>query len=110
MRERLRELRRPEDQFIYDIVACRASRMRLIAVLFNYNIQSVVIRYGFPLRSANHLEILQRYLANIDESAYEDALDIERGPLLGNLLSELAPGTRSLPGYRCRGGRHRRQR
>ena len=91
LRERLRELRRPEDQFVYDIVSVPSFEDALIAVLFNYNIQSVVIRYGFPLRSANHLEILQRYLANIDESAYEDALDIERGPLLGNLLSELRP-------------------
>ena len=59
--------------------------------MFNYNIQTVVIRYGFPLHSVNHLEILQRYLANIDETAYEDALDIERGPQLGNLLAELRP-------------------
>ena len=91
LRERLQELRRPEDQFIYDIVAVPSFEDALIAVLFNYNIQSVVIRYGFPLRSANHVEILHRYLANIDESAYEDALDIERGPQLGNLLSELRP-------------------
>jgi arginine decarboxylase len=91
LRERLRELRRPEDQFVYDTVSVPSFEDALIAVLFNYNIQSVVIRYGFPLRSANHLEILQRYLANIDESAYEEALDLERGPLLGNLLAELRP-------------------
>ncbi len=91
LRERLRELRRPEDQFVYDIVSVPSFEDALIAVLFNYNIQSVVIRYGFPLRSANHLEILQRYLTNIDESAYEEALDLERGPLLGNLLAELRP-------------------
>ncbi len=91
LRESLRELRRPEDQFVYDIVSVPSFEDALIAVLFNYNIQSVVIRYGFPLRSANDLEILQRYLANIDDSTYEDALDIERGPLLGNLLSELRP-------------------
>jgi arginine decarboxylase len=91
LRGRLRELRRPEDQFVYDIVTVPSFEDALIAVLFNYNIQSVVIRYGFPLRSANHLEILQRYLANIDESAYEEALDLERGPLLGNLLAELRP-------------------
>ncbi|MCP4470361.1 MAG: ornithine decarboxylase [Gammaproteobacteria bacterium] len=91
LRDRLRELRRTEDQFIYDIVSVPSFEDALIAVLFNYNIQSVVIRYGFPLRSANHLEILHRYLANVDESAYENALDIERGPLLGNLLSELRP-------------------
>jgi len=91
LRDRLRELRRSEDQFVYDVVSVPSFEDALIAVLFNYNIQSVVIRYGFPLRSANHLEILQRYLVNVDETEYEEALDIERGPQLGNLLSELRP-------------------
>ena len=91
LRENLHALRRPEDSFVYDIVVVPSFEDALIAVLFNYNIQAVVIRYGFPLRSDNHLEILQRYLARINESEYEDALDIERGPLLGNLISELRP-------------------
>ena len=91
MRESLRKLRRPEDHFIYDIVVVPSFEDALIAVLFNYNIQVAVIRYGFPLRSEHHLEILQRYLVKIDESEYEDSLDIERGPLLGNLLAELRP-------------------
>jgi len=91
IRESLRKLRRPEDHFIYDIVVVPSFEDALIAVLFNYNIQVAVIRYGFPLRSEHHLEILQRYLAKIDESEYEDSLDIERGPLLGSLLAELRP-------------------
>ena len=91
MRESLRKVRRPEDRFIYDIVVVPSFEDALIAVLFNYNIQAAVIRYGFPLRSVNHLEILQRYLATIDETEYEDALDNTRGPLLGNLLAEVRP-------------------
>jgi arginine decarboxylase len=91
IREGLRNMRRPEDQFIYDIVVVPSLEDALIAALFNYNIQAAVIRYGFPLRSVNHLEILQRYLARINELEYEDSLDTERGPLLGNLLSELRP-------------------
>ena len=91
MREGMRKMRRPEDHFIYDIVVVPSFEDALIAVLFNYNIQVAVIRYGFPLRSQHHLEILQRYLAKIDESEYEDSLDIERGPQLGSLLAELRP-------------------
>ncbi|MCP4186899.1 MAG: ornithine decarboxylase [Gammaproteobacteria bacterium] len=91
IRTSLRNLRRPEDQFVYDIVVVPSLEDALIAVLFNYNIQVAVIRYGFPLRSVNHLEILQRYLARINESDYEDALDTERGPFLGSLLAELRP-------------------
>ena len=62
IREGLRKMRRPEDQFVYDIVVVPSLEDALIAVLFNYNIQAAVIRYGFPLHSVNHLEILQRYL------------------------------------------------
>jgi arginine decarboxylase len=91
IRDGLRNMRRPEDQFVYDIVVVPSLEDALIAVLFNYNIQAVVIRYGFPLRSVNHLEILQRYVAKINETDYEDFLDTERGPLLGNLLAELRP-------------------
>ena len=91
IRKNLKELRRPEDQFIYDVVVVPSLEDALIAVLFNYNIQSVVIRYGFPLHSVNHLDILQRYLARINEIEFEDSLDSERGPLLGNLLAELRP-------------------
>ncbi|MFV2032601.1 MAG: ornithine decarboxylase, partial [Gammaproteobacteria bacterium] len=91
IRDGLRNMRRPEDYFVYDIVVVPSFEDALIAVLFNYNIQVAVIRYGFPLRSVNHLEILQRYLAKIDEADYEDTLDTERGPLLGNILSELRP-------------------
>jgi arginine decarboxylase len=57
LRENLHELRRPEDQFVYDIVVVPSFEDALIAVMFNYNIQVAVIRYGFPLRSVNHLEI-----------------------------------------------------
>ncbi|MFT7674724.1 MAG: arginine decarboxylase [Gammaproteobacteria bacterium] len=91
IRENLHRLRRPEDDFVYDTVVVPSLEDALIAVLFNYNIQAVVIRYGFPLRSVNHLEILQRYLVKLNDVEYEDTLDIERGPLLGNLLSEIRP-------------------
>ena len=91
LRENLRKTRRPEDRFVYDIVVVSSLEDALIAVLFNYNIQVCVLRYGFPLRSKNHLEILQRYLAHIDEGEYEDTPDNERGPLLGALLAELRP-------------------
>ena len=91
LRDSLERLRRPEDDFVYDIVVVPSFEDALIAILFNFNIQAAVIRYGFPLHSVNHLEILQRYLEKIDETAYEEALDIERGPLLGNLMAELRP-------------------
>ena len=87
----LNEMRRPDDQFHYEIVTVPSFEDALIAVLFNYNIQACVIRYGFPFRSKNHLEILQRLLAGIDESDAEEKPDNDRGPMLGAMISELRP-------------------
>ena len=91
LRSGLREMRRPEDRFHYEIVTVPTFEDALIAILFNYNIQACVIRYGFPFRSKNHLEVLQRLLAGIDESDVEDKPDHDRGPLLGRKIAELRP-------------------
>lgn len=66
IRSRLLEKRRDGDEFIYDAVFVPTYEDALIAVLFNYNIQSCVLRYSFPLRSRNQVEVLREYLATID--------------------------------------------
>ena len=86
-----RDITREEDDFTYNIVAVPSFEDALIAVLFNYNIQACVLRYEFPLRSKNHLPILQRYLKSISEVEYEDMPDIGYGPLLGYFLAQLRP-------------------
>lgn len=91
LKANLRQVRRPEDDFIYDVVIVSSLEDALIATLFNYNIQACVIRYGFPLHSKNHLELLQRYLSHIDERDYEDTPEKERGPLLAGLINDLRP-------------------
>ncbi len=91
LRENLHRMRRAEDKFIYDITVVPSFEDALIATLFNYNIQACVIRYGFPLESKNHLEILQRYLSSVNESTYHDVPENDRGPLLAAKLSELRP-------------------
>ena len=91
LRDGLAEIARPEDDFVYNIVVVPSFEDALIAILFNYNIQACVIRYEFPLRSKNHLKVLQRYLSRIDESEYENMPDIGHGPMLGAMLAELRP-------------------
>ena len=91
LRNGLREMRRPDDRFHYEVITVPTFEDALIAVLFNYNIQACVIRYGFPFRSKNHLEVLQRYLSGLNESDAEEQPDNDRGPLLGAMISELRP-------------------
>ena len=91
LRVGLREMRRPEDRFVYDTVVVPSFEDALIAVMFNYNIQCVVIRYGFPFSSANKLEVLQRYITGLEDTDAEEQTNIDRGPLLGSVLAELRP-------------------
>ena len=91
LKQGLTRISREEDNFVYNIVSVPSFEDALIAVLFNYNIQACVLRYEFPLRSKNHVEILQRYLNSISDVDYEDMPDIGCGPLLGHFLSQLRP-------------------
>jgi arginine decarboxylase len=85
------KISRDEDNFVYNLVSVPSFEDALIAILFNYNIQACVLRYEFPLRSKNHLKILQRYLSSLSDVEYDELPDIGHGPLLGYYLSQLRP-------------------
>ncbi|HSA82574.1 MAG TPA: hypothetical protein VLE23_17285, partial [Geminicoccaceae bacterium] len=87
----LREMRRPEDRFVYETIVVPSFEDALIAVLLNYNIQTVVIRYSFPLRSRHRFELLHRELAQLEESELDDAAASERGTSLAALIGRLRP-------------------
>jgi arginine decarboxylase len=63
----MREMRRAEDPFVYEAVVVPSLEDALIGVLFNHNVQAVVVRYGFPLKSRHRLELLQRYLSRVGD-------------------------------------------
>ena len=91
IRAGFRSVRRPEDRFYYDSLVVPSFEDALIAVLFNYNIQAVIVRYGFPFRSRHQLEILRGYLSNLDEEELEEKSDTDRSIELGSLIAELRP-------------------
>lgn len=53
-----RKYRRNQDDFIYESVFVKTLEDAVIAVLFNYNIQSVVLRYNFPIQSKDSIGML----------------------------------------------------
>jgi len=91
LREGLRKARRPEDPFIYDIVLVKSFEDALIAVLLNFNLQAVVVRYGIPFRSKHNLEILKHCLHGLDEARLESMAPTERALTLGKLINEQRP-------------------
>jgi arginine decarboxylase len=64
-RRALRKARRLDDRFVYELVFVPSLEDALIAALFNFNIQSVVIRPGLELKSRNEIPFLRRYLRRI---------------------------------------------
>ena len=82
VRAGLHAIRRDEDEFVYDVVIVPSFEDAVIAVLFNFNIQTVVVRYDFPFASRHRLEVLEGYLAGLDEFrfsrhlAHLDGIDV----------------------------------
>lgn len=54
-------MRKADDRFIYEPVVVPSIEDAVIAVLFNHNIQSVIIRPGLDLESSNQLPVFKRY-------------------------------------------------
>jgi len=91
IRRGLRSMRRPEDPFVYDVVVVPSFEDAVIAVLFNHNIQCVVVRYGFPFESDQRLEELSRWLEGVDRERLSGGSPSERADSLGALIQELRP-------------------
>ncbi len=88
----LREMRRADDLFVYEPVVVPSLEDALISVLLNHNIQSVVVRYDFQLKSENNLKILHRYLTRVgDDEDIEDIDFGDYGPELCRLLRKVRP-------------------
>jgi arginine decarboxylase len=91
LRDRVHAMRREDDKFIYEIVVVPSFQDALIAVLFNFNLQACVIRYGFPLRSRYKLDILGNLIEGYEEEDIESLPESERGCLLGSRIGKLRP-------------------
>lgn len=91
LRRRVQRKRCIDDDFVFDIVIVPTSEDALIATLVNFNLQAVVVRYGFPSRSQDHhLSTWRRVLDGLD-AGIDAVPESERGPLLGRQIAQLRP-------------------
>ncbi|MFW8635294.1 aminotransferase class I/II-fold pyridoxal phosphate-dependent enzyme [Cribrihabitans pelagius] len=92
LRQNLLRMRRVEDPFIYEPVIVPSLEDALIGVLFNYNVQAVVIRPGLSLKSKIELPILSQYLTRVSETEEVDAIEPhEYGPESCRLIEKIRP-------------------
>jgi arginine decarboxylase len=91
LRANLAQMRRPEDPFTYESVVVPSMEDAVIAILVNHNIQSVVVRFGFDLRSKSRLSILQRYLSRVGDEDLDELDPEDYGPELCRLIQKIRP-------------------
>ncbi|MEZ5767166.1 MAG: ornithine decarboxylase [Paracoccaceae bacterium] len=92
LRTALNRVRRPEDPFIYEPVIVPSLEDALMGILFNHNVQAVVVRPGLVLKSKNVLPILQQYVSHIgDEEEVDALLPSDYGPEACRLIAKVRP-------------------
>ena len=91
LRRKLRELRDANEPFAYDITVQRSFQDALIAIMFNHNIQAVVIRYAPPYRSSNITPLIKPYIQNVLKLDLESLEEADLGPILAKLIRQFRP-------------------
>ena len=85
-------MRRFEDPFMYETVVVPSLEDALIGILFNHNVQAVVVRPGLRLKSGVDLPILKRYLNRVGGAEGLEGLKPENyGPELCRLIATMRP-------------------
>lgn len=79
---------RGPDQFTYGVVFQRSVQDALIALLFNPNIQAVVIRYAPPYESIKTTPLIEPYIQNLNRIDLSKYSEVELGPILGKLCKK----------------------
>ncbi|BAX90293.1 aminotransferase class I/II-fold pyridoxal phosphate-dependent enzyme [Mycobacterium shigaense] len=88
----VRKWRRPDDEFVYELVVVSSGEEALIAARLNVNLQAVVIRRRFTADSTRDLSALAEF---VDDDVSHDLLDHqspdERAQILAVSLGKLRP-------------------
>ena len=87
----LRALRTANDKFSYGVVVQRSFQDALIALLFNHNIQAVVVRYAPPYQSKLITSLIEPYIEEVRKHDFSSKPETELGPIIGELIKYLRP-------------------
>jgi arginine decarboxylase len=92
LRNEVRKWRRPDDEFVYELVVVSSGDEALIAARLNVNLQAVVIRRRFSHQSTRDLSALSEF---VDTDVSHDLADHqspdERAQILAVSMAKLRP-------------------
>jgi arginine decarboxylase len=89
--EELRQLRRPEDPFSYELVFVPSFADAIIAVAVNEHLQACVLRPGFRLRSENALQQVDHVVPALDTKLIEDISTMQAVEELAQRINDIRP-------------------
>lgn len=91
MKVRFQEIQEKGEQFIYKLVVVPSFQDALIALLFNYNIQSAVVRYGPHFKSQHITPLIKPFIEHVLKIDLSQQLESDLGPLLAKFIRQFRP-------------------
>ena len=91
LREELRRWRRPDDQFIYEIVVVPSFDDALMAVRLNFRLQACVVRRRFAHRSRQDTSLLKQFVSLVGSDDLMEHSPDERAQVLARSLARIRP-------------------
>jgi len=92
LRNEVRKWRRPDDEFVYELVVVASGDEALIAARLNVNLQAVVIRRRFSHQSTRDLSALSEFVdSDVQHELSDHQSPEERAQILAVSLANLRP-------------------
>ncbi|MBO0852273.1 MAG: aminotransferase class I/II-fold pyridoxal phosphate-dependent enzyme [Nocardia sp.] len=92
LRTEVRKWRRPDDEFVYELVVVGSGDEALIAARLNVNLQAVIVRRRFSHRSVRDLSALSEFVDDeASDEMGEHQTPEERAEILARSIRELRP-------------------
>src|ERR1700758_3782930 len=92
LRNEVRKWRRPDDEFVYELVVVSSGDEALIAARLNVNLQAVVIRRRFSHKSIRDLSALSEFVdTEVSHELADHVSPEERAQILAVSLEKLRP-------------------
>ena len=91
LRDELRRWRRPDDQFVYEIVVVPSFDDALMAASINFRLQACVVRRRFAHRSGHDTSSLRQFASLLGSDDLMDHSPDERAQVLARSLARIRP-------------------
>jgi arginine decarboxylase len=92
LRNEVRKWRRPDDEFVYELVVVASGDEALIAARLNVNLQAVVIRRRFSHQSTRDLSSLSEFVdTEVSHELADHQSPEERAQILATSIAKLRP-------------------